>query len=80
MHHRKVFAQRLIATRTQQNLQAKDLAEQVGVTKSLVSKYENAVTTPSLDAIIAIADCLDVSIDYLVGRTDDPRIGSRDGG
>lgn len=80
MRDPNVFAQRLIKTRIQQNLQAKDLAEQIGVTKSLISKYETTAATPSLATIIAIADRLGVSIDYLVGRTDDPRIDSRDGG
>lgn len=34
---------------------------------------------PSLEKIVGIADTLGVSMDYLVGRTDDPRWPAPDG-
>lgn len=44
------------------------VAEQTGITQSQLSNYEKGKMIPSLLAAIAIADCFDISLDYLVGR------------
>ncbi|QEA51407.1 helix-turn-helix domain-containing protein [Leuconostoc lactis] len=36
-----------------------------------ISRYERGVVLPSLKRLITIADYFDVSIDYLVGRSDE---------
>ncbi|MGZ7440967.1 helix-turn-helix domain-containing protein [Paenibacillus sp. TH7-28] len=33
--------------------------------------WERGTRTPSLEVAYALADCFDVSLDYLVGRSDD---------
>lgn len=35
-------------------------------------KHESGSKKPGFDSLIALADFYDVSIDYLVGRSDDP--------
>ena len=45
-----------------------NLAHETGLTQAQLSSYENGKSLPSLLAAIAIADCFDVSLDYLVGR------------
>jgi len=40
----------------------------LGVTKSVISSYENAVAYPSYDILLGIADIFNVSTDYLFGR------------
>ena len=45
-----------------------DIAKETGITRCQLSNYETGKTIPSLLAAIAIADCFDVSLDYLVGR------------
>lgn len=35
-------------------------------------RYEYGERSPSFDCLIALADFYDVSLDYLVGRSDDP--------
>jgi len=45
-----------------------DISKDTGLTQSQLSNYENGKMLPSLLAAIAIADCFDVSLDYLVGR------------
>ena len=35
----------------------------------IIGRYETDIITPSIDVIIKIADSLEVSIDFLVGKT-----------
>jgi transcriptional regulator with XRE-family HTH domain len=50
------------------------LAESIGIKyKGTISQFEKMITSPSVDTLIALADFFDVSLDYLVGRSDDPR-------
>lgn len=44
------------------------------LSKNTLSSMLSAGCLPRLDAICKIADYLDVSIDYLIGRTDNPEI------
>lgn len=37
------------------------------------SEYHNGTVRPSLDVLIALADYFDVTLDYLVGRSDNPQ-------
>lgn len=55
-----------------QNLKKSDLYEYCGVSHSFFSDLVKKDVSPSIDKVCKIADFLDVSIDYLVGRTDNP--------
>ncbi|WP_311317157.1 helix-turn-helix domain-containing protein [Leuconostoc citreum] len=48
-----------------------DLAVGVGMDKQEISRYELGITVPSLKRLIIFADYYNVSIDYLVGRSDE---------
>ena len=50
-----------------------ELAEYLRVTTRQYQRYESAEQEPNLDKLIKIADYFDVSTDYLLGRTDDPK-------
>ena len=43
-----------------------------GVTDSIYQFYECGISEPTASVLIALADYFDVSLDYLVGRSDDP--------
>ncbi len=47
-----------------------DLANAVGIDQRTISNYETGKTYPDSFALIKLADYFQVSIDYLVGRTD----------
>lgn len=47
-----------------------DLANAVGIDQRTISNYETGKTSPDSFALIKLADYFNVSIDYLVGRTD----------
>lgn len=64
--------ERLIERRKKRNLTQEQLAKKVKTTKGTISNYENGHSTPPHETLVAIADVLGVSTDYLLGRTDDP--------
>lgn len=53
--------------RIQSNLTQKQLAERIGVTKSVVSYYESQERYPSPDILVKIAKVFHVTTDYLLG-------------
>lgn len=69
-----IFATRLKEIRKEKDYTQSEFAARIGVSSGLVSLWESEQRVPSLSSLIAIADSFDVSIDYLVGRTDEPAI------
>lgn len=61
------FGNRLKELRIQSGLTQKQLAEQIGITKSVVSFYELRERTPSPDILVKLASIFHVSTDYLLG-------------
>lgn len=64
-----MFAERLRELRTAAGLKQEDLARILGTTPNAISKYETGSRRPSHEALIAIADYFNVSLDYLLWRT-----------
>ena len=52
------------------NLSQEDLAVIVGVSAGAVSKWERGISVPDVDILIRLADYFNVSVDYLLERTD----------
>lgn len=50
----------------------KKAAEIAGVTERVYQSYEYGKVVPTVTVLIALADYFDVSLDYLVGRSDNP--------
>ncbi len=61
------FGSTLKQLRLQANLTQKQLAEQIGITKSVISFYELRERTPSPEILIKLAAVFHVSTDYLLG-------------
>lgn len=61
------FGNTLKALRVSNNLTQSQLAGQLGLTKSVISAYENGLRMPSYDVLIQIAKKFKVSTDYLLG-------------
>jgi transcriptional regulator with XRE-family HTH domain len=68
------FPSRLKKIRTQRKLTQEQLGSKVNVTKVSISGYESGNRTPDMETLQKIADVLDVSIDYLLARTNDSTI------
>lgn len=58
---------RLMQKKTQ-----REVAEGINVPEQAYQKYEYGKVIPSALVLIDLADFFDVSLDYLVGRSDDP--------
>lgn len=61
---------RILDLRKELNLSQKELAENVGITEASLSRYENNLREPRAEIIIRLADALNCSTDYLLGKTD----------
>jgi len=68
------FNERLKTLRKNNNISQLELSKQIGVSRRMVQIYESAEKEPTMSKLISIADCFNVSIDYLCGRTDNPNI------
>ena len=54
------------------------LAMELNTTQNTISRYETGEREPGINELIAIADYFGVSVDYLIGRSDDlGRFGKR---
>lgn len=49
------------------------LVDEIGVSSGIITKWKNG-TTPNGETLKKIADYFDVSVDYLLGRTDKPEL------
>jgi len=67
-----MFGNRLKQLRCQKNILQKDLAEKLSVSKSTVGMWETDSREPDLKMLVKIADYFNVSLDYLLGRTESP--------
>lgn len=66
------FPERLLQLKAERNALQKDIAKGAGLSLRSYQYYETNQREPSLSALIALADFFDVSLDYLVGRSDVP--------
>lgn len=65
---------RLKELRRQRNISQLKLATDLNVNQNTVSRYENGQREPGIGDLIKIADYFNVSVDYLLERTDNPNM------
>ena len=70
--HSDGFPARLRATREKRELEQIELSARCGIPATSISHFEAGRRKPSLVNLRNLADALQVSIDYLLGRTDNP--------
>jgi Predicted transcriptional regulators len=61
------FGEKLKTLRKEKGLTQLQLAERLGITKSVISAYESSSRYPSYDVLISIARIFGVTTDYLLG-------------
>ena len=67
---------RLKELRKRKGLSQLRLATELNTTQNTISRYETGEREPGIDELIKIADYFNVSVDYLIGRTDNPKMNS----
>ena len=65
---------RLRTIREQRGLSQRELARLCGIGETQIRKYESGMVDPSATNLGLIAEALEVSTDYLLGRTDSPQV------
>lgn len=72
MNFENSFGQRVKNLRLTSKLTQSQLGEAIGLSKQAVNDIEQGRRDTTLSKLITLADYFDVSLDYLVGRSDDP--------
>lgn len=67
------FKEHLKKVRKEKKCTQKQVATAIGVAERNYQEWEYGKTKPGFDSLLALADYFDVSLDYLVGRSDDPK-------
>lgn len=67
---KEILAQRLKQCRKEKGLTQREVAIYCDITEKAYQNYELMTREPRLEILLKIAEYFDVSLDYLVGRTD----------
>lgn len=64
------FGSIVVQLRKEQKISQTALADQLGIHKNVLGRYERNEVLPSIEIARKIADILDVSLDFLTGKND----------
>ncbi|MDD2235353.1 MAG: helix-turn-helix transcriptional regulator [Desulfitobacteriaceae bacterium] len=65
---------RLKMLRRKMNLTQKELGEKIGLSNKTISNYEKRDRQPDNETLLKLANFFDVSVSYLLGETDNPKL------
>ena len=66
------YADRIVFLRKSRQMTQKQVAAAVGLSTNGFQSYERRTRKPAYDVLLSLADYFNVSIDYLVGRSNNP--------
>ena len=64
-----IFSHRLTEARKARRRTKRALAEAIGLSETAIGQFESGKNLPAIATVVALADALDVSLDWLCGRT-----------
>lgn len=64
------FGKRLLEARKRKGISQDEMAKHLGTKGPAIGRYERDEMKPSIEIASKMAELLDVSLDYLVGKTD----------
>ena len=73
-YNKPKFAQRLKALREEKCLKQEELAKIFNISRASIGKYENGQIDLNTELLVKYSEFFDVSIDYILGRTNIPDI------
>ena len=65
------FSERLLALRKERKLNQEDLVVELGISVRTYRRYETEEREPTVSILWRIADFYGISVDYLIGRSDE---------
>ena len=66
-----VLSKRIKELRLEKGLTQTQLAEKAGINQSMIARWERGAREPIASAVVTLADALECTCDYLLGRTND---------
>ena len=69
-----MYFQRLRDLREDKDLKQVQVAALLGIQQTVYSRYERGYQTIPVEHLLVLADFYNVSTDYILGRTNDPRL------
>ncbi|MCA2952251.1 helix-turn-helix transcriptional regulator [Microcystis sp. M112S1] len=63
------LADNMMILRKKKELSQAELGKMIGTSGDVIGRYERGDISPSIEAVAKIADALEVSVDYLIGKT-----------
>lgn len=73
-----MIGERIKSLREERKITQQELARYLGVSQKTISNYENGERSPDPDTLRKIADYFDVTVDYLLGRSNHRQLTRRD--
>lgn len=64
------IGKKIAELRKQKNWSQGDLAKAIEASRDIIGKYERGENSPSVEMALKLADALDISVDYLLGKTE----------
>ena len=74
----KIFIYRLTVLLDENNMTQTDLAKKIGVSNVTICRYLTGERTPRIDVLTKIAYVFNVSLDYLLGLSEDKKVKNFD--
>ena len=63
--------------REDRDIKQREIAKYLNVSQNTYSQYENGVISLTADVLIKLADYYKVSVDYLLDRTNNPKMQNK---
>lgn len=73
-----MIEERIKSLREERKITQQELAQYLGVTQKTISNYEKGERSPDPETLKKIADYFDVTVDYLLGRSNHRKLTRRD--
>ena len=65
-----IFKERLKELRCEKNITQQELGKLLNASKMAISHWEKGHSEPSITQLIILSNFFEVSVDYLIGKTD----------
>ena len=69
-----LFWERFYNTCIKKGTKPNPVAKEIGISSGIITKWKSEGTLPNGETLVKLGDYLNCSVDYLLGRTDNPEV------